>query len=236
MACVSLIVGDWVFTVRSNGAVLALAAEDGELQWQVKVGPGHRLTAPISDGKHIFVGASDGVYALDINTGRIIWYFATARKIEAPLQLKHNILYIPTHDHHVYLLNPETGAEMNHFRGNGRITISPLVLPEKGSSNVSVILADATGSLFAARYHQAMAVIESDLSSVDKPLLFRKIVAHFNMAELKSLCYDLLIDIENMNTSKKDAFVRDIIDYFVRRNQLEELVSACEELRPHVPW
>src|SRR5512146_1140709 len=54
--------------------------------------------------------------------------------------------------------------------------------------------------------------------------------------ELRSLCFDLEVDYENLGGEGKAAHARNLISLFVRRERLDELVAGCHEALPDLPW
>jgi hypothetical protein len=63
-----------------------------------------------------------------------------------------------------------------------------------------------------------------------------QITDYFNADELADLSFRLGIPIENVAGVTHPARVRELTDYCRRHGRLEELVSACRQLRPHVLW
>jgi hypothetical protein len=59
---------------------------------------------------------------------------------------------------------------------------------------------------------------------------------HFDMGELRLLCVDLGVDIENLPGDTKALKALDLVEYFQRRDRLADLVEACRRSRPHVRW
>ena len=62
-----------------------------------------------------------------------------------------------------------------------------------------------------------------------------KLITHFNLEELHTLCFDLGIESENFS-SPKEGFVRELISYNVRRGSMPKLVDYCRRMRPNVSW
>ncbi|MBN2393264.1 MAG: PQQ-like beta-propeller repeat protein, partial [Anaerolineae bacterium] len=123
-----VMVGDRIFAVLSMGKAVALTKADGALVWQTDVGPaGKPLTAPVTDGERLYVGARDGLYALDLD-GHIVWRLATDRRITATPVVVGGVVYASCHDHHLYALDAVTGKELWRHAMEHRIEVSPLVL------------------------------------------------------------------------------------------------------------
>lgn len=59
---------------------------------------------------------------------------------------------------------------------------------------------------------------------------------YFNKSELRTLCFDLSINYENLPGSAFDDKARELIAFCHRHGQLELLVKRCCELRPIVSW
>lgn len=60
------------------------------------------------------------------------------------------------------------------------------------------------------------------------------ISSHFNISDLKSLCFDLGIDYENLSGEIKDDKVRELITLIDRQNRLNELVNLLIQMRPNL--
>ena len=71
---------------------------------------------------------------------------------------------------------------------------------------------------------------------LDTTQLRQMIVDHFNKGELRSLCFDLGIDYEDLAGSGKVDKARELIEYCERHGRAAELISACRRLRPHLTW
>lgn len=66
--------------------------------------------------------------------------------------------------------------------------------------------------------------------------LFRKIEARFNESELGGLCFELGVEVEDLNGRNHLDKVRSLSTYMQRRNRLHELVERCAALRPDTDW
>lgn len=76
-----------------------------------------------------------------------------------------------------------------------------------------------------------MIVSKSDLRS--------KIVAHFNLIEFKSLCFDLSnngVNFDDLPGETLTTKVEELIGFLDRRQELHCLVYACSALRPKISW
>lgn len=66
--------------------------------------------------------------------------------------------------------------------------------------------------------------------------LRRLFTDHFSSEELRILCFDLEVPHEEVIYAEKSASVRRLLEYFLRRNQLEQLVALARTERPEVDW
>lgn len=145
------LIKDRVITTTSAGAVLALRIEGGSLVWSTDVGPpGKSLGPPAADDERIYVGAADGLYALNPEDGREVWTFSTTRRIEAPPVLVSGVVYIACHDHHVYALDALNGKELWQCKvGKRRIELPPVVTSPDHPCGACVLAANRGGLVLA---------------------------------------------------------------------------------------
>ncbi len=138
-------IGDRLFATASNvGALVALLARDGSQIWRVDIDPtDKKLSAPATDGLRLYVGARDGVHALDPEGGHTAWHFATGRRVEATPVVAGGVVYAACHDHRLYALDAATGAELWRHEMQQRIEVPPLVTPD----GLHIIIADHGGTL-----------------------------------------------------------------------------------------
>lgn len=58
----------------------------------------------------------------------------------------------------------------------------------------------------------------------------------FTYDELRSLCFDLKVDFENLPGNTKDAKVREILSYAIRYKKLSLLIESLKLLNPNMDW
>lgn len=145
-----VIVEERLFATLTGGTVVALRATDGSLAWRVKVGPtGKSLSAPATDGERLFVGARDGLYALDLTDGQRAWVFATQRRIEAAPVVAGGVVYATCHDHHLYAIEAATGQELWQHEVERRIKTPPVLADCGEPARPCVLVIDRGGTLTA---------------------------------------------------------------------------------------
>jgi len=81
---------------------------------------------------------------------------------------------------------------------------------------------------------------ESDAIDKDEPSdrddlikLRQVLLTRFNESELRDLCFDLAVPYENLPGSSKQDKARELIDFFLRRRDIQDLVSAVYQRRPN---
>ena len=62
------------------------------------------------------------------------------------------------------------------------------------------------------------------------------LVGSFDLEELRTLCFDLGLDYDELRGEVKSARARDLITVMLRQNRLAELASRLHFLRPKIDW
>lgn len=62
------------------------------------------------------------------------------------------------------------------------------------------------------------------------------ISTHFNKSELRNLAFDLHINHENLPGETLNDLARELVEWCRRHQQVNDLISHCEYLRPKVDW
>jgi outer membrane protein assembly factor BamB/tetratricopeptide (TPR) repeat protein len=151
------VVGERLFAVLSTGTILALHIEDGSLVWQTDVGPaGKRPSPPTTDfnprsgaewdGGRLYIGARDGLHALDLADGREVWAFPTPRRIVAAPVVGGGVVYATCHDHRLYALDATSGRELWRYETGRRIEVTPVIT---SPPEACALIADRSGTLTA---------------------------------------------------------------------------------------
>lgn len=141
-----MVIGTQIFVVSSRGEVITLDRDTGALQWRVAVGSSRKpLSQPATNGKLLFVGARDGLYALTLSDGKIVWSLQTERRIDASPVVVDDIVYAPCHDHLLYALRAQTGERLWDFTAAHRLELSPILSPDRAT----LYIVDQAGTLYA---------------------------------------------------------------------------------------
>ena len=68
------------------------------------------------------------------------------------------------------------------------------------------------------------------------PKLYHGINKHFNLAELKTIAFELAIDWEELSGNTKSEKSQALIQHLARRGDLDKLLLSLEEKRPNYDW
>ncbi len=79
------------------------------------------------------------------------------------------------------------------------------------------------------------SVVETP-KQVERTKLRRILDTHFNVGELRDLCFDLDIKYDNLSGDGKKEKARELIEYCERHGRITELVKTCYNLRPKAEW
>lgn len=73
---------------------------------------------------------------------------------------------------------------------------------------------------------------------IDQIKLRQWLVTLFTREELRTLCFDLDIDYENLPVTdiSKDATARELIVYSIKHKRINDLLTFCQNFRPKIPW
>lgn len=59
---------------------------------------------------------------------------------------------------------------------------------------------------------------------------------YFSEEEIRTLCFDLSIDYDDLPATGKANKIRELIKYLERRDGIQDLESAVRRQRPNIPW
>jgi outer membrane protein assembly factor BamB len=100
--------GDCATGKVTDGEVIALAHNWGQLRWRRRIGPTE--SPPLVVGNSVYVGDWRGdVYALNARTGRVRWRFRTGGRVKGGLSYLTGRVFVGSYDHHVYALSARSG-------------------------------------------------------------------------------------------------------------------------------
>ena len=129
-----------VYFLTYDGVFYALAADTGDIKWRFATGGERRfeakgihgltpsyqniadpmdlfLSSPAVVNHRVYFGSSDGhIYALDAETGVLMWSFETGDVVHASPAVVNGTVYIGSWDSYLYALDAETGREKWRFK------------------------------------------------------------------------------------------------------------------------
>jgi hypothetical protein len=117
--------------------------------------------------------------------------------------------------------------------------------PESGGVTIGDVTGGIHGSTIAGqdvhihggpRRWQSPRGTGSLSGSVDLIKLREILTTRFSDSELRTLCFDMGIDYENLPGRGKSDKARELISYLARRNQIERLIEVGRRQRSDIPW
>ncbi|MEM8860136.1 MAG: hypothetical protein AAGD96_17530 [Chloroflexota bacterium] len=66
--------------------------------------------------------------------------------------------------------------------------------------------------------------------------LREKMISFLSIEEVKSICFDLGIDHENLEHDKKSSLVRTLLEYAQRQGMVEDVREKCAKVNPKIDW
>lgn len=111
----------WKYKWQWNGA-----DNSGQIQANHLTVPD--MVQPIVGGNRVYMVAANALYALDINTGNVIWSRGGIGVLNATPAYLSESVYLPSSDGRIYKINASTGAVVTSFLGNGAFNYAPLVV------------------------------------------------------------------------------------------------------------
>lgn len=102
-----------------------------------------KLVQPVSGGGRIYMVAADAVYALNRNTGAVIWSRSNIGTLSATVAYDAGYVYVPSQNGSLYKLNAADGTITQNVVVGGSLGLAPLV------ANGVVYVGSSSGELVA---------------------------------------------------------------------------------------
>jgi hypothetical protein len=71
---------------------------------------------------------------------------------------------------------------------------------------------------------------------IDLVHLHQLLAQTFSLEELRTLCFTLNVDFDDLPGEGKEAKARELVTYLERRGRITDLIAKVKHERPHVPW
>ncbi len=129
--CRPAVVDGRVFFASDDGFLYTLDAKTGEQVWSVDIGNAveprlypdavssnwdYQQSSPMVVDGTVYVGSTDGnVYALNAETGAVVWTFQTEGRIRTTPAVADGTLYAGSWDGHLYAIDIQSGTEKWQF-------------------------------------------------------------------------------------------------------------------------
>jgi hypothetical protein len=82
----------------------------------------------------------------------------------------------------------------------------------------------------------SVPVDEGECSLLDLAMIHQILVEHFSMEELRTLCFELELEYEDLPGEGTAGKARELIGYLERRGRVQELMERGRRLRPNARW
>lgn len=121
---------------------------------------------------------------------------------------------------------------------------------EKGGGNVNIgdIGSNFSGKIDIRTNQPPAQPVEQPTTKHDEPAqmdpiqrelqnrLHKGLNKYFDVGEVKTLCFELGIDYEELVGETSRGKNRELVKYCARHQLLEELQAACRQARPKISW
>jgi outer membrane protein assembly factor BamB len=116
---------DGIVYVSSEDGLLALDAATGTTLWKDDIGG---IDSPTVVDGVVYVASGDNtVYAVNANTGSLLWKFATGSFLNSSPAVANGVVYVGSADYNVYALNASDGSKLWNYTTGNEIQASPAV-------------------------------------------------------------------------------------------------------------
>lgn len=158
----------YVSNIDTDREVLAIDATDGSERWRFETGQ-HTSTPAVSDGLvYVGDGESETVYALDSDTGEMVWSVETDSTMRVAPTVVSDTVYVPSRGGRLYALDADDGTERwtSNLVGLAEETISedaePVSRPPYRTDWAVPTSVAATNETVYATINTAIIALDSD--------------------------------------------------------------------------
>ena len=143
-----LVHNSMIYAGFTDGALVALDAQSGQLKWEKQLSSNKRFrdldASPIRDGNHLYISSYDGhLFCLDLKTGKTIWKAEGGG--HTPVTIEGKNLYYSSSNGSILALDKLSGKEIWRFNLEEGIASQPKTFKGLlifGDSQGSLILVD----------------------------------------------------------------------------------------------
>ena len=138
------------------------------LAWKTELGGphvfGYFTSSPVAMNGIVYLGGGDGVYALDVLTGKIVWFYKTGGIVRSSPSIFEGILYVGSDEGTLHAIDARSGAKLWAFRTGGPVLSSPLVVEETvyvGSEDGALYALDSKSGALKWKFQTALRIVTS---------------------------------------------------------------------------
>jgi len=178
--------GSHAYAIADDGRITKLEVEDGAIAWQATADSGgpprieigkegtrydRYASRIVAHGPRLYFGGRDGaLHALDADSGREIWKFATGDIITAAPAVAGDVLIAASFDGHAYGIDAQTGKQRWRTDLKGPVPGDVVVangIALAGSRSYDLVALDAATGTLRWQYYYWFSWIESPAQIVD---------------------------------------------------------------------
>ena len=134
-----------IILLSVENTLYAIRASNGSTVWTYNTGylPPEYMLLNANDGRAYLNSQFGDIYALDIQTGHVVWHYAVANQHFSLTQIINGIVYATSQDGTFYAIQAETGRPLWHFTGSTGKNLAGDLLTAAGN-NVYLSTNDGT--------------------------------------------------------------------------------------------
>ena len=140
-----------IILVSAINSLYGIRASDGSIAWKYDTGflPPEYLILDAQDGRAYINSQFGDIYALDIQTGHVVWHYGVDNQhFSLPPQTVNGIVYATAQDGTLYALQATTGHLLWHFNGSTGKNLVGALLTEQGNA---IYLSTSDGTMNVLR-------------------------------------------------------------------------------------
>ncbi|HCI78821.1 MAG TPA: hypothetical protein DHW02_03940 [Ktedonobacter sp.] len=162
-----------IILLSVGNTLYALRASNGSTAWTYNTGylPAEYMLLDANDGRAYLNSQFGDIFALDVQTGRVVWHYAVDNQHFSLTQAVNGIVYATSQDGTYYAIQATTGRPLWHFTGSTGKNLAGALLTVLGDT---IYLSTSDGTMNALRisdgkllwkYKQSGTIWEAPIAS-----------------------------------------------------------------------
>ncbi len=156
--------------------------------------------------------------------------------MDAHAEITHKQQLIATHKQRLHYLELQKAQFGLHTAPHIQIDIDNTRQEIQKLTQEIQTLSQAAMSTTATRTPAGTMPPVADLTANQRIRLREILINRFSLSELKTLCFDLGVDYDNLAGEAKLDKVLALITYYERRRQVAQLLAAGKHMRNDIDW